>query len=68
MFTLYTELIYLVPINLQDPDVSSTLQKCEEYIPGEVDVKVEFYFEIYPLVNTPRKPYIHLTLHKRVTG
>ena len=40
----YTELIYLVPIylHLQDPDVSSTLQKCEEYIPGEVDVKVEF--------------------------
>ena len=39
---VYSELIYLVPINphLQDPDVSSTLQKCEEYIPGEVDVKV----------------------------
>ena len=41
---VYSELIYLqvVPIklHLQDPDVSSTLQKCEEYIPGEVDVKV----------------------------
>ena len=23
----------------EDPEVSSTLQKCEEYIPGEVDIK-----------------------------
>ena len=46
---VYSEQIYLVPIylHLQDPDVSSTLQKCEEYIPGEVDVKVEFYLKIY---------------------
>ena len=29
---------------IQDPDVSATLQKCEEYIPGEVDVKVENIF------------------------
>ena len=57
---VYSELIYLVPIylNPQDPDVSSTLQKCEEYIPGEVDVKVVLYFVIHLLVNTPRKPYI----------
>ena len=25
----------------EDPEVSSLLQKCEEYIPGEVDVKVK---------------------------
>ena len=24
----------------EDPDVSLTLQKCEEYIPGDVDIKV----------------------------
>ena len=29
------DLIY----SIQDPEVSSTLQKCEEYIPGEVDIK-----------------------------
>ena len=23
----------------EDPEVSSTLQKCEEYVPGEVDIK-----------------------------
>ena len=23
----------------EDPEVSSTLQKCEEYIPGQVDIK-----------------------------
>ena len=42
----------------EDPEVATVMEKCEEYVPGEVDIKVEKKYEAVGCVYCPPEPCI----------